>query len=57
MLAARTAGVIEPALLESVRPELEQIRPWPAVFRSALREAVGWPERQKGKNKRDSPSR
>src|SRR5204863_2987975 len=30
--AARTAGVIEPALLESVRPELETIRPWSAVF-------------------------
>src|SRR5947199_1661968 len=25
--AAKTAGVIEPALLEQVRPELEQIRP------------------------------
>src|SRR5213595_4011432 len=30
--AARTAGVIEPMLLEKVRPELEAIRPWPAVF-------------------------
>src|ERR1700675_3352423 len=30
--AARTAGVIEPSLLELVRPELERIRPWPAVF-------------------------
>ena len=30
--AARTAGVIEPALLDKVRPELEKIRPWPAVF-------------------------
>src|SRR4026207_1286896 len=30
--AARTAGVIEPSLLEKVRPELEQIRPWSAVF-------------------------
>src|ERR1700682_4394936 len=30
--AARTAGVIEPALLEKVRRELEKIRPWPAVF-------------------------
>src|SRR5207302_479497 len=30
--AAKTAGVIEPALLERVRPELEAIRPWPAVF-------------------------
>ena len=30
--AATTAGVIESALLEQVRPELEAIRPWPAVF-------------------------
>src|SRR5438270_7075805 len=30
--AARTAGVIEPSLLDKVRPELEKIRPWPAVF-------------------------
>src|SRR5262245_44585715 len=30
--AARTAGVIEPSLLDQVRPELEKIRPWPAVF-------------------------
>ena len=30
--AATTAGVIEPALLEQIRPELEAITPWPAVF-------------------------
>ena len=30
--AATTAGVIESSLLERVRPELEAIRPWPAVF-------------------------
>ena len=30
--AATTAGVIEPSLLEQVRPELAAIRPWPAVF-------------------------
>src|SRR5499433_1088645 len=30
--AARTAGVIEPSLLDNVRSELEQIKPWPAVF-------------------------
>src|SRR2546426_12410302 len=29
--SARTAGVIEPALLAKVRPDLEKIRPWPAV--------------------------
>jgi myo-inositol-1-phosphate synthase len=30
--AATTAGVIEPALLEKIRPELEAIKPWTAVF-------------------------
>src|SRR5438128_11188214 len=30
--AARTAGVIEPALLDKLRPDLEKIRPWPAGF-------------------------
>ncbi len=30
--AARTAGVLEPTALEQIRPELEEIRPWPAVF-------------------------
>ncbi|MDP7479861.1 MAG: inositol-3-phosphate synthase, partial [Vicinamibacterales bacterium] len=30
--AAMTAGVIEPSMLEQVRPELEAIKPWPAVF-------------------------
>ncbi len=30
--AATTAGVIEPTLLEQIRPELEAIKPWPAVF-------------------------
>ena len=30
--AARTAGVLEPPVLEQIRPELEAIRPWPAVF-------------------------
>ena len=28
--AARTAGVLEPALLEQIRPDLEAVRPWPA---------------------------
>ena len=30
--AASTAGVIESSLLEQVRPELEAVRPWAAVF-------------------------
>ena len=30
--AARTAGVLEPGLLDRIKPELEAITPWPAVF-------------------------
>ena len=30
--AATTAGVLEASMLEQIRPELEAIRPWPAVF-------------------------
>src|SRR5499427_5991524 len=51
--AARTAGVIEPSLLEQVRPELEQIRPWPAVFDQRYVKRLAGPNVKKGKNKRD----
>ena len=51
--AARTAGVIEPALLEKVRPELEKIRPWPAVFDQRYVKRLDGPNVKKGKNKRD----
>src|SRR6187401_1611760 len=51
--AARTAGVIEPSLLDSVRPELEQIRPWPAVFDQRYVKRLDGPNVKKGKNKRD----
>jgi hypothetical protein len=30
--AAKTAGVLEADLLEKIRPDLEAIKPWPAVF-------------------------
>src|SRR5262252_6023501 len=51
--AARTAGVLEPALLEQVRPELEKIRPWPAVFDQRYVKRLAGPNVKKGKNKRD----
>src|SRR6266516_7342392 len=51
--AARTAGVIEPSLLEKVRPELEKIRPWPAVFDQRYVKRVDGPNVKRGKNKRD----
>src|SRR5262244_3204473 len=51
--AARTAGVLEPALLDKVRPDLEQIRPWPAVFDQRYVKRLEGPNVKKGKNKRD----
>jgi len=50
--AARTAGVIEPALLEKVRPELEKIRPWPAVFDQRYVKRLEGPNVKKGANKK-----
>src|SRR4051812_44290534 len=51
--AARTAGVIEPSLLDQVRPDLEKIRPWPAVFDRRYVKRLDGPNVKKGKNKRD----
>jgi myo-inositol-1-phosphate synthase len=51
--AARTAGVIEPSLLDKVRPELEQIKPWPAVFDQRYVKRLDGPNVKKGRNKRD----
>jgi myo-inositol-1-phosphate synthase len=51
--AAKTAGVLEPSLLEQVRSELEQIRPWPAVFDQHYVKRLEGPNVKKGKTKRD----
>jgi myo-inositol-1-phosphate synthase len=51
--AARTAGVLEPSLLDQVRPELEQIRPWPAVFDRRYVKRLSGPNVKSGKNKRE----
>ena len=51
--AARTAGVIEPSLLDKVRPELERIRPWPAVFDQRYVKRLDGPNVKRGKNKLD----
>src|SRR6476646_3600137 len=51
--AARTAGVIETSLLDKVRPELEKIRPWPAVFDQRYVKRLDGPNVKKGRNKRD----
>jgi len=51
--AAKTAGVLERDLLEQIRPELEQIRPWPAVFDRRYVKRLDGPNVKKGRNKRD----
>jgi myo-inositol-1-phosphate synthase len=51
--AAKTAGVLENDLLEKIRPELEAIRPWPAVFDRRYVKRLDGPNVKKGKNKRD----
>ena len=51
--AARTAGVIEPSLLDKVRPELEKIRAWPAVFDQHYVKRLNGPNVKKGKNKKE----
>jgi myo-inositol-1-phosphate synthase len=51
--AARTAGVIETSLLDKVRTDLEQIKPWPAVFDQRYVKRLDGPNVKKGRNKRD----
>jgi myo-inositol-1-phosphate synthase len=51
--AARTAGVIEPSLLDKVRPDLEKIKPWPAVFDQRYVKRLDGPNVKKGRTKRD----
>ncbi len=50
--AASTAGVIEPELLNKVRPELEEIRSWPAVFDRQYVKRLDGPNVKRGANKR-----
>ncbi|HEY3885687.1 MAG TPA: inositol-3-phosphate synthase, partial [Vicinamibacterales bacterium] len=51
--AAKTAGVLEKDLLAQIKPELEAIRPWPAVFDRRYVKRLDGPNVKKGKNKRD----
>jgi myo-inositol-1-phosphate synthase len=51
--AAKTAGVLSADLLEQIRPELEEIRPWPAVFDRQYVKRLDGPNVKKGSNKRD----
>jgi myo-inositol-1-phosphate synthase len=51
--AAKTAGVLEANLLDKVRPELEAVSPWPAVFDRRYVKRLDGPNVKKGRNKRD----
>ncbi len=51
--AAKTAGVLEPALLEQLKPELQAIKPWPAVFDRQYVKRLDGPNVKKGLNKKD----
>jgi myo-inositol-1-phosphate synthase len=51
--AARTAGVLEPALLDQIKDELTAIKPMSAVFDRQYVKRLDGPNVKKGKNKRD----
>ena len=51
--AARTAGVLERELLDKIRPELEALRPMPAVFDRRYVKRLDGPNVKKGRNKKD----
>jgi myo-inositol-1-phosphate synthase len=51
--AAKTAGVLDKDLLEQIRPELEAIKPMPAVFDRQYVKRLDGPNVKKGKNKKD----
>jgi myo-inositol-1-phosphate synthase len=51
--AAKTAGVLEATLLDQIRPELEAITPWPAVFDQRYVKRLRGPNVKTGKNKKD----
>jgi myo-inositol-1-phosphate synthase len=49
--SASNAGVIDKSLLEKVRPEIEKIRPWKAVFSQDYVKRLEGPNVKTGKNK------
>ena len=51
--AAKTAGVLEKELLDQIRPELEAIKPMPAVFDRRYVKRLDGPNVKRGKNKMD----
>src|SRR5262245_25614334 len=51
--AARTAGVLEPSLLDQLRADLEAVKPMPAVFDRQYVKRLDGPNVKKGRNKKD----
>jgi myo-inositol-1-phosphate synthase len=51
--SAKNAGVLDDRLLEQIRPELEAIKPWKAVFDRQYVKRLDGPNVKKGTNKRD----
>ena len=51
--AARTAGVIAPDLLNQLKDDLSEIKPWPAVFDRRYVKRLDGPNVKKGATKRD----
>jgi myo-inositol-1-phosphate synthase len=51
--AAKTAGVLETTLLDEIKSELEEIRPWPAVFDRRYVKRLDGPNVKKAANKRE----
>jgi myo-inositol-1-phosphate synthase len=51
--AARTAGVLEPAILDQVKDELAAIKPWPAVFDQQYVKRLDGPNVKKGRTKKE----
>lgn len=51
--AARTAGVLDADLLEKIRPEMEAVKPWPAVFDRRYVKRLDGTNVKRGSSKRD----
>jgi myo-inositol-1-phosphate synthase len=51
--SAKNAGVLDERLLDQIKPELEAIKPWKAVFDRHYVKRLDGPNVKKGKNKRD----
>ena len=55
--AARTAGVLEPSLLDQLRPDLEAVRPMAAVFDQQYVKRLDGPNVKKAKTKKELADR